>query len=112
MPVFLIVGAVLFRLGNDAELFSPRVSSSQSSVVVVDQYPRFDPIVYSVDAFVPIINLHQETYWLPDANADTRRGYAVHWGDLLRWYHWVHISLGWLLSFLFVAGLSGLVRKD
>ena len=112
-PVFLIVGTVLFWLGNDAALFSPRVNSSQSTVVVVgDQYPRFDPIVYSIDAFVPVINLHQETYWLPDANADTRHGYAVHWGDLLRWYHWVHISLGWLLSFLLVAGLSGLVRKD
>ena len=60
--------------------------------------------MYSVDAFVPIIDLHQEKYWLPDV----RKGY----GWLYRAYLWLHISFGWILTTVLVVGLTGLVKKD
>ena len=66
----------------------------------------------AINSFVPIIDLHQESYWLPDAKAKPPAGAWSLSGSGLRIYHWVHIGFGWLLSFLFVAGLSGLVRKD
>jgi hypothetical protein len=59
----------------------------------------YSPIGYSLDAFLPIINLHQEESRVP-----RDLGWNV--------YLWVHIALGWLLTTLAVAGVSGIVRKD
>ncbi len=64
----------------------------------------FNAFVYSLEVFVPLVDLHQESYWLPDANAA--------YGWLLRLYFWVHIALGWISSTLLVAALTGLVRKE
>jgi hypothetical protein len=33
-------------------------------------YQVFDPIFYSADVILPFLDLHQETYWIPVANAD------------------------------------------
>ena len=60
--------------------------------------PLFNPIVYSLDSFVPLIDLHQAKYWLPT-------------GLLLRTYHWLHIIAGWALTSLLVVGMTRLVRK-
>jgi len=30
----------------------------------------------------------------------------------LRWFRWVQVLLGWLLATLFVAGVTGVVRKE
>jgi hypothetical protein len=72
----------------------------------------FSPLAYSVDAFLPILNLHQEDYWLPNAtkNSDAYWCY-FQCGRVLRWYLWFHIGIGWIFTTLFVAGLSGLIRK-
>jgi hypothetical protein len=64
----------------------------------------FNAFVYSLEVFVPLVDLHQESYWLPDANAA--------YGWLLRLYFWVHIAFGWISSTLLVAALTGLVRKE
>jgi hypothetical protein len=33
-------------------------------------------------------------------------------GSVLRYYLWVQITAGWLLSAIFVAGVTGLIRND
>ena len=93
---------------GDTGIVIPGDDDRQLSVV----YPRFNFLVYSVDTFVPLIDLHQGKYWLPNAN----RGHEIpkikglHTGGLLRLYLWIHILMGWLLSTLLVVGLTGLVR--
>ncbi|MEE8516862.1 MAG: hypothetical protein V3T02_09520, partial [Alphaproteobacteria bacterium] len=67
-------------------------------------YPCLQPIVYSLDAFLPIVDLHQEKYWLPDASKDYGLGYLI--------YLWLHIMSGWLLTSVLIAGLTNLVKKD
>tara|TARA_R110001592_G_scaffold6534_3_gene35089 strand:+ start:1165 stop:2790 length:1626 start_codon:yes stop_codon:yes gene_type:complete len=67
-------------------------------------YPAFNPITYSLDTIIPIVDLHQESYWLP---RDTKPG-----GWFFRAWHWLHIGLGWMLTTLFVTGLTGIVKKD
>lgn len=67
-------------------------------------YPAFNPITYSLDTIIPIVDLHQESYWLP---RDTKP-----WGGVFRAWHWLHIGLGWMLTTLFVTGLTGIVKKD
>ena len=112
---FVILGGGLFGAGHP-HLFS---ATQQTT-------PAFDAFVYSIDVFVPIVDLHQERYWLPDANKGRVRWVVLpvptprpsvlvierRWGSILRYYFWFHISVGWILTSLWVAGLTGLVRKD
>ena len=65
--------------------------------------------MYSVDTFVPLIDLHQSKYWLPNAKRGNKL-LGLHIGGLLRLYLWIHIVMGWALTTLLVVGLTGLVR--
>ena len=65
---------------------------------------RFQPVVYSVDAFVPGLDLHQEKNWLPKADPK--------YGILFESYLWLHISLGIVLTGLGGAGLFGFGRRE
>lgn len=67
-------------------------------------YPAFNPLIYSADALLPIFDLGMQEYWVPDEN--TRYGQGA------RYYLWLHVTLGWALSLLAVAGFSGLIRID
>ena len=65
--------------------------------------------------FLPFVNLHQEHYWWPDANASGEcvvlgRAIRVR-GRTLRYYLWLQIVMGWLLSAIFIAGVSGLISQ-
>ncbi len=87
---FITIGTIAF--GNGAKEGSPEQMMKDGA------RPAFNAFVYSVDTFVPLVDLHQAKYWLP----------ATPW---LCVYHWVHIGLGWVLTTLLVVGLTGLVRK-
>lgn len=62
--------------------------------------PDFYSLAYSVDALLPVINLHQEEYWAPQDEG---------WN---RTYLWIHIAAGWALTTLIALGLTSLVRKE
>jgi hypothetical protein len=74
------------------------------------------PLLYSLDVFLPFVNLHQEQYWWPDESASGDypfAGYNINVrGSILRYYLWLQIIAGWLLSAIFVAGVTGLMRND
>jgi hypothetical protein len=55
------------------------------------------------NAFVPFIDLKQKGYWIPDASTS--------YGNWVLLYLWLHIIAGWILTTLWVAGFSGLVRS-
>jgi hypothetical protein len=66
--------------------------------------------------FLPFVNLRQEAYWWPDADASSERAvfgrkFRVR-GSLLRYYLWLQILAGWILSAIFVAGVTGLIKGD
>ena len=73
------------------------------------------PLLYSLDVFLPFVNLHQEHYWWPDEALKGEcviagRHIAVR-GSTLRAYLWLQIIAGWLLSAIFVAGVTGLITN-
>jgi hypothetical protein len=81
-----------------------------------DHTSGLHPLLYSLDVFLPFVNLHQEHYWWPDeASAGeceiAGRRIEVR-GSTLRVYLWVQIIAGWLLSAIFIAGVTGLIRND
>jgi hypothetical protein len=87
--LLIALGTGFFWNGSDTALFAETKTTG---------VPVFNALVYSVDAFVPLVDLHQAKYRLPI-------------GPWLQVYLWVHISLGWILTTLLVVGLTGLVRK-
>ena len=109
---------------------SPIIIDTHSSEKENPNYPKFNAFMYSMDTFVPIINFHQQDYWLPNANQGRDTIIPIvslefqtdnplpklnisqaKTGSLLRWYLWFHIVMGWFLNSLWVAGFTGLVRR-
>lgn len=67
-------------------------------------YPAFQPLIYSAETLLPVVNLEQRAFWTPD---------PVGWlGWWTRGYLWVHTLAGWALGLLAIAGFSGLVKSD
>lgn len=69
-----------------------------------DDYPEFNQLTYAIDTFFPIVDLHQETYWLPKAK--------TFWHGFYRFYLWLHIAMGWFLTTIAVVGFTGIIKKD
>jgi hypothetical protein len=69
-----------------------------------NSYPCFYPAGYAIDTVIPIINVHQATYWGPNGDAPL--------GDALTVFTWVCTALGWALATLAAAGFTGLVRNS
>jgi hypothetical protein len=94
-------------------------------------YPKFNAFIYSLETFVPLVKLGLDEYWMPNANRgqdlhilrrkrtgevrlpSTREAgklSALKVGSLLRCYYWFHITAGWVLTTLWVGGLTGLLK--
>ena len=106
--LLLIPGWFFFKLGHDHGLMIRTKDLSKEA------YPKFHALVYSAEFFVPIMDLRQRGYWAPTEN----RGHAIvkcqitlRWGYLLTIYFWLQTFFGWVLTSLWVAGFTGLVRK-
>lgn len=97
-------------------------------------YEGFCALVYSLDVFVPIIDLGQRSKWKPTSTGDvpvrpSTCGRTESLGCVVcqaaifsdapsfppwfvRLFRWVDILAGWFFTSLFVAGISGLVRSN
>ncbi len=124
--VFIVLGLILFDIGYCVGLITPHSESAyvqkDTGIVVPgdktrhlsDVYPRFSFLMYSIDVFIPLVDLHQAKYWLPNANRGPEylniKGISLRVGGMFRFYMWIHIMSGWVLTSLLVVGLTGLVR--
>jgi hypothetical protein len=123
--LWVVLGGFLFGAGYNeriviptkAEAYEPDKKTWQKQVTAF--YPDFNPWLYSLDTFVPIINFGQKDYWAPEVACD--RSGPIRGGDVclcvfqvraLYLYRWLHIFVGWALITLAVAGFTGLVRKE
>ena len=111
----VLLGSVLVSIGARAgvmRLTWPETAAPPAG----DPTSGLNPLLYSLDVFLPFVNLHQEHYWWPDETASGEcamfgRSVPVR-GSLLRYYLWLQIMAGWLLSAVFIAGLTGLIQND
>ncbi|HEX7344730.1 MAG TPA: hypothetical protein VF398_10715 [bacterium] len=88
MLAAIIVGWILFSLG----------SANCSMLPLSNSSPAFNALFYSIDTFLPLLDLQQANYWYPIA-------------PFLSWYLLLHTLLGWILTSLFVGGLTRLIRS-
>ncbi|HLK85600.1 MAG TPA: hypothetical protein VKT27_03765 [Candidatus Binataceae bacterium] len=111
---FVAAGSILFWTGYRRRAITPTEADAYEVFMRSGEpprhYPPFNAIFYSLENFLPVVDLHQGTYWRPNP----RHGSGAHAisGTLLRWYLWLHILAGWIITPLLAAGLSGLVRPD
>jgi hypothetical protein len=117
---FVLLGTVLFKWGYKAGLITPtdesayRVFTERGTPPL--HYPPFHSFVYSLENFLPVVELDQGTYWRPNPHRRTSRGPKFKWTNdtlsarLLRCYLWIHIIAGWTITPLLFAGLTGLLR--
>lgn len=94
---FVLVGAIVFYEANRNHLIVPAKADGTGIA-------SFNPFAYSLDTFLPIINLRQRESWIPDGQDSS--------GFMVQVYLWIHIIVGWILTTLGVAGFTGLVKKE
>jgi len=114
IAAFVALGTYTFRRGYRMGLVIP--SDHEAYETFKDNhnppagYQPFNSFVYSLENFVPLIELHQAGYWLPypenSQQQNTKRS-----GRMLRWYLWLHILIGWIFTSILVAGMAGLIRN-
>ena len=97
MGVFVLGGTIIFNFSDKNNLLANKKAEFQLKGSPIRFPYKLNPIVYSIDTFVPLINLGQADHWIP-----------VH--PLLRFYLWIHVSAGWVLSTLLAFALAGLVK--
>jgi hypothetical protein len=74
------------------------------------EYTSFDPLLYSLDLILPLVDLQQDSDWAPViANS---KGIALPLGWWARSFMWFEILFGWMASLMLVAVLGRLVDKD
>jgi hypothetical protein len=107
---FIALGAFLFDLGYREGVMAPASTDVlvqekyQKYREIPKDYPTFSAWAYSIDAFIPFLDLVLERYWIPNADAGW-------FGAFLRIYLWFHIVVGWILSTLFLTGVTGIIRR-
>jgi len=73
----------------------------------VARYPGFNAAVYSIDAFLPLVDFHQEEYWTPGS------GPRWSWAWFVKTvYLPFHIISGWIVATLFAASFTRLARQE
>jgi hypothetical protein len=102
---------------SDKEAYGPFKQSSQVPL----HYDRFYPPVYALENSFPLVKLGQADHWQPDPNPQWQCSSPKHFSRTLCWvlspavlrvFRWGQICLGWFFTTMFVAGVTGIVRKD
>lgn len=109
LGLILIGSAVYWRnMDNMTPSVSYHYNATDSSDVkgnfIASNYPDLNTLLYSIDVALPIVDLQQERYWMP--NSDTTSG------RFLWWFNWAEVLLGWFLASMGIAGATGIIRKD
>jgi hypothetical protein len=125
--VIIAFGALVFAVGAHRNLMAETnlaervVSSADESGMVSPTYPRFNAIVYSLDVFLPFVDLNQVSYWIPGEKISKPRTsrnclmhigrYSVKWSSVLHGYLWFQTLAGWTLCTLLAAAVTGIVQS-
>ena len=83
---------------NAAEEWSAKTQAGRD-------WETFQAIAYATDLVIPIINIGQTDTWAPS----TTRGAA---GYHMWWLSWVFTIVGWIVTALGAAAITGVIRRD
>ncbi|MHC4726610.1 MAG: hypothetical protein ACYS17_05220, partial [Planctomycetota bacterium] len=119
--LIIIPGWIFFWAGYRTNVMTPPKETyinkeNGSNYQISQDYSNFNSLIYTLDVFVPLVDLRQANYLLPNANRNgelsiSENRYIPVYGKVLYYYFCFEIIAGWVLTALLVAGLTGLVRK-
>jgi uncharacterized protein YjbI with pentapeptide repeats len=107
LVVLFLMGWFLFTRPPAQEAMvhpTSNINGPISAAACHEPYPCFSPSVYVLDTLLPIIDLHQESNWVPARP----RPWGV-WYEVLTWGL---IASGWILTTAVVAGIGSLWRRE
>lgn len=123
----IIAGTIVFAIGArrnlmaETKLAEQVLSQENEPRLVSATYPRFNPLVYSLDVFLPFVDLQQICYWLPGERLHGPRAsrncflhigkWSLKWSGILRTYFWFQTLAGWTLCTLLAAAVTGIVES-
>ena len=90
-------------------------SSNHSTIqgkIIASDYPTFNPFVYSIDVALPIIDLQQERYWMPNSHHNGTGVPFYENGNFLWAINRLEILFGWILVSVIVTGLASYINKS
>ena len=77
--------------------------------------------MYSLDVFLPFVDLNQVCYWIPGEKPRKPRKsrnclmhigpYSLKWSSVLHSYLWFQTLAGWTLCTLLAAAVTGIVQS-
>jgi hypothetical protein len=115
-----LLGWGVYSVGKNSDLMQPPVvsvtkndsiSKVDSEMALYKHYPEFNALMYSLDVFLPIVDLHQESYWSPSPPIEKgKKTYTLNYFILIFWMRF-QILTGWILTTMLVGGLTGLIRN-
>jgi hypothetical protein len=104
--LLIIIGTIIFRIGFKRGYFQ-RCSNEKS--------PNFNSFLFSLDVFLPVLDLHQEKNWRIQIQDQHRFKFlfiSIKKGTLSYIYFLFQIMSGWVLTTLFLVSISGLITKS
>jgi hypothetical protein len=100
---FVVLGKFVFAKGYRGDKFLKKsdglsaTGTGEASSANAKIDPEFNALFYSLETFVPLVNLKIAEYYTPHSG-------------FYRGYLWFHILFGWALTTLWVAGFTGLLK--
>ena len=89
-------------------VFPPPEIANECRKAVPSEYGEFHSLLYAADLALPVVDLRMTSDWSPRVvHTD---GSPNAYGRVMRWFEWLLIALGWMLSLLFVSAIGGIVR--
>jgi hypothetical protein len=83
-----------------------------------NEYTGFNPLVYSLNVLLPVVDLQQEQAWGPITPTPSKiwwpNVYALFetWGGRVQLAIWAETLYGWIAGAMLIAVLTGLTRKQ
>jgi hypothetical protein len=120
----VLLGFALYGAGYFVGSITPTDKDAYATFKSAQQFPahyeRFHAFIYSVENSLPFVKLGQVERWQADPRPQSSVWRVpilpftlwVSFAGLLRWYQWLQILSGWVLGTLFIAGVTGIIRKD
>jgi len=122
------ISALVFWLAPEGQVVDAKDPPGAVSASPPTASLEFSPLIYAIDTLVPLVDLHQKSNWLvqppsfrpwieawtnptQDAAALPIRLLRAFWKSIVRLVGFLNPFIGWTLTSLFAAGVTGLVRR-
>lgn len=98
LGLMLAISVVIFTDAGSVGAMAPTAENVSGDTRGALQ--DFNPYIYAVDVFIPLVDLQMQRYWIAKS------------GTFANVWMWVAVISGWVLTTIAVAGFSGALRRE